>query len=101
MPSPDYFIRALLRIGSLQGRGVLEAVVTGQFKVISDNGGKQLVATAAGGKSFSFQIPHGLAVDQLMAKAEEALSTFDSLDADELDAYLTTRPLRKTVSVFE
>jgi hypothetical protein len=100
MPAPDFFIRALLRIASLQGRAVLEAIITGQFEIVAVNGGKQLIASTGGGNSFSFQIPPGLTTDALMARAEEALSTFDALDSTELSQILTTAPLRKTVACF-
>jgi hypothetical protein len=100
VPSPAFFTRSLIRVASLQGRAVLEAIITGQFSVITSNGGKQLVGVAAGGKSFSYQVPMGLALDQLMAKAEEALASFDAMDSDEVSALLTTIPLRKTVSGF-
>lgn len=100
MPSPSFFVRSLVRIASLQGRGVLESVVSGQFTSIATTGGKQMIATSGGGKSYSFQVPLSLSTDSLMASAEEALETFDSLDSAEVAVLLATRPLRKTVSGF-
>jgi hypothetical protein len=100
VPSPAFFTRSLIRVASLQGRAVLEAIITGQFSVITKNGGKQLIGVAAGGKSFSYMVPIGLSLKDLMGLAEEALAEFDSMDSDEVDALLSTKPLRKTVSGF-
>lgn len=100
MAAPDFFIKALIRIAKLQGRGVLEAVVTGQFRVISEGGSKILTSAAMGGKSYSFQIPPSLTTDIIMSKAEEALELFDSTPTDQLDNWLSARPITTTKAVF-
>lgn len=85
----SYFIRALLRIACLQGRGVLEAVVTGQFKVVQE-GGLQMISSTTAGESFSFSVDADLSTKEIMEGAEEALETFDSYpDADAVLAALS------------
>lgn len=98
-PAPDSFTRSLIRIAKLQGRSVLEGVVTGQFQVISQKGGKVLVSASQPGKSFSFQIPASLSTDAIMARAEDALAYFDSHDSDEIDLLLKG-PIRITRARF-
>lgn len=100
MASPSFFIKSLIRVANAQGRGVLEAIVTGQFDVLKNTGGKQLTGATAGGKSFTYQIPQGLEVNELMAKAEEALEFFDSCDAEQIANYLKRRPDSRTVARF-
>jgi hypothetical protein len=99
MASP-YFIKALIRIAKLQGRDVLEAVITGQFKVISEGGGKILVGTTISNKSYSFQVPASLPTDEIMAIAEQALEEFDSRTVEEIDALLSSRPSNRNKACF-
>lgn len=73
----SFFIRSLLRIACLQGRGVLEVVVTGQFKAVQE-GGLQMISSTTAGQSFSFGVDPKLSTSEIMAAAEEALETFDS-----------------------
>ena len=97
MAAPDYFIKSLIRVARAQGRGVLLAIVTSQFQIVKDSGGKTLTGATANGKSFSYTIPSGLALDSLMAKAEEALEWFDGSTTAQVDAMLATRPTSVTV----
>ena len=98
MAAPDFFIRSLLRVAKEQGREVLLAIVTSQFQQITTSGGKQLTGASANGKSFSYTVPSGLDVAALMAKAEEALTLFDSMSEDELTEMLTARPVSTTTA---
>jgi len=95
MPAPDYFIKSLIRIALLKGRSVLEEIVTGQFRVIAEGGGKILSGSSVGGHSFSFQVPPSMTTDAIMAKAEEALEWFDSTPREQIEAMLSTRPITK------
>jgi hypothetical protein len=100
MASPDFFLRSLLRVASLQGRGVLEAIVTSQFSAVSTNGGKQLTGATANGKSFSYTVPAGLSLLEVMARMEEALEWIDSHTSDELTAILSTKAATYTTARF-
>jgi hypothetical protein len=88
----DFFTRSLVRIASLQGREVLEAVVTGQFEVVSANGGRVMTSASGTDKSFTFQVPSALTTDKIMAAAEYALTFFDSHTETEISYFLTARP---------
>lgn len=89
----SYFIRSLLRIGALQGRNVLEAVVTGQFQAVQQ-GGVQMISSTAAGQSFSFSVDPKLTISQIMAAAEEALEHFDGYpSAAAVLAALAQRPI--------
>lgn len=88
----DFFTRSLVRIASLQGREVLESVVTGQFEVVSANGGRVMTSASGVDKSFTFQVPSALTTDKIMAAAEYALTFFDSHTTDEISNFLTARP---------
>ena len=92
----SYFTKSLLRIASLQGRGVLEDIVTGQFSLLASQGGKTLTTASANGKSFSFQVDPKLQTSDLMGGAEMALEWFDSLDSTELANLLSRRPITRT-----
>lgn len=83
-------MRPLLRIASLQGRAVIEALVTGQFVIVQGSGKVMTTATATN-KSFSFAIDPGLTVEKIMLAADEALAWLDSHTADELAAFLARR----------
>ncbi len=100
MASPDFFLRSLLRVASLQGRGVLEAIITGQFEVVSTNGGKQLTGATANGKSFSYAVPTKLGVDGAMEYSEEALEWLDSHTNAELTAILSNKAATYTTARF-
>ena len=84
------FVRVLLRIASLQGRTVIEALVTGQFSIVQ-GGGKVMTTATATNKSFSFTIDQGLTTSAVMAAADQALAWLDSHTADELTAFLKRR----------
>lgn len=77
----SFFIRSLLRIACLQGREVLEAVVTGQFQAVQQ-GAVQMISSATAGQSFSFAVDPKLGVSEIMATAEQALELFDSYPDD-------------------
>ena len=96
MASPDFFIKSLLRIAMVQGRDVLEAIVTGQFTVIQERGGKMITSLSANGKSFSFQVDPKLSTADLMGTVEQALEYFDGSTQEEIQEYLSTKPIRKT-----
>ena len=100
MGAPTPFIRSLVRVANAQGRDVLEAIITGQFATVKANGGKQLVGVSAGGKSFNYQVPSGLAVQDLMGLCEEALEIFDALDCDQIANYLKRAPRHTAVAKF-
>lgn len=100
MSAPSYFIRSLLRIYNLQGREVIEALVTGQFTLVADKGGKMATSLSANGKSFSFQVDSKLTTSGLMAMAEEALTYIDGSTEAQLTALLSTRPIKTTVAIF-
>lgn len=85
----DPFERSLLRIASLQGRGVLESIVTGQFSIIA--AGKIMVSASATNKSFAFTVPDSLTTDKLMSHADKALAYFDSHSSDEVTNILKSR----------
>ena len=84
----------------MQGREVLENIVTGQFTLITEKGGRQMTSLSANGKSFSFQVDPKLNTSDLLGRVEEALEFFDSSTLEEVQRYLTTRPLRKTKARF-
>jgi hypothetical protein len=94
MAAPSFFIRSLIRIARIQGRDALEDVLTGQFAIIEDRGGRIMTGVSANGKSFSYQVPSKMGTDDLMASFEEALSTFDGSTLEEIEAMLSTRPIR-------
>jgi len=96
MAAPDFFVKSLLRIALSQGRDVLEAVVTGQFNVIQERGGKMITSLSANGKSFSFQVDPKLSTADLMGTVEQALEYFDGSTQEEIQEYLSTKPIRKT-----
>jgi hypothetical protein len=100
MASPDFLIKSLLRIAMTQGREVLENIVTGQFTLISEKGGRQMTSLSANGKSFSFQVDPKLSTSELLARVEEALEFFDGSTLDQVQTYLTTKPLRRTRARF-
>lgn len=86
----NLLVRPLLRIASLQGREVIEALVTGQFTIAKASGKVMTTATATN-KSFSFTIDPSMSAGALMKAADEALAWFDSHTSDELAAFLTRR----------
>lgn len=96
MASPDFFVKSLLRIALSQGRDVLEAIVTGQFTVIQERGGKMITSLSANGKSFSFQVDPKLSTSDIMGTVEQALEYFDGSTQEEIQEYLSTKPIRKT-----
>ena len=96
MAAPDFFVKSLLRIALSQGRDVLEAIVTGQFTVIQERGGKMITSLSANGKSFSFQVDPKLSTSDIMGTVEQALEYFDGSTQDEIQEYLSTKPIRKT-----
>lgn len=100
MAAPDFFIKSLLRIAMAQGREVLENIVTGQFTLITEKGGRQMTSLSANGKSFSFQVDPKLSTSELLARVEEALETFDGSTLDEVQRYLSTRPVRSSKARF-
>jgi len=97
---PSFFVKSLLRIALLQGRGVLLAIITGQFTIIAQDGGKQLTGSSGGGKSFQFQVPSKLTTDELMASAEEALEYFDGNTTAAIETMLSTAPQTRAVATF-
>lgn len=99
MVSDQRLTSALIRIISLQGRAAVEAVLTGQFTIISNGTGK-LVSTSVGGKSFSFGIDSKLNASDLISVCGEALQLWDSMDATARTRFLTARPIRKSVATF-
>jgi len=100
MASPDFLIKSLLRIAMTQGREVLENIVTGQFTLISEKGGRQMTSLSANGKSFSFQVDPKLSTSELLSRVEEALEFFDGSTLDQVQTYLSTKPLRRTRARF-
>jgi hypothetical protein len=100
MAAPDFFIKSLLRIAMTQGREVLENIVTGQFSMLSEKGGKMMTSLSANGKSFSFQVDPKLSTSQIMATAEEALEFFDGSSLQDVQDYLNTKPVRTTKARF-
>ena len=90
----------MLRIAMTQGREVLENIVTGQFTLISEKGGRQMTSLSANGKSFSFQVDPRLSTSELLARVEEALEFFDGSTLDQVQNYLSTKPLRRTRARF-
>jgi hypothetical protein len=100
MAAPDFFIKSLLRIAMTQGREVLENIVTGQFTLISEKGGRQMTSLSANGKSFSFQVDPKLSTSELLSRVEEALEFFDGSTLDQVQTYLSTKPLRRTRARF-
>lgn len=90
------FVSVLLRIASLQGRAVIEALVTGQFE-ITKNGGKVMTQATATNKSFSFTIDQGMTSSAIMQAADQALAWFDSHTEEELAAYLARRSSKWSV----
>ena len=93
-------IQPLMRVIKLRGRKAIENVLLAEYDVIEDKGGGKLISTSIGGKSFSFQMPSSLSADQLMVACEETLRLWDSLDADQRDAYFTVRRQKTTRAVF-
>lgn len=100
MAAPDFFTKSLLRIAMTQGREVLENIVTGQFTLLSEKGGRQMTSLSANGKSFSFQVDPKLSTSELLGRVEEALEFFDGSTLDEVQTYLSTKPLRRTRARF-
>lgn len=101
MAAPDFFIRSLLRVASIQGREVLEAVVLGQFTdTINDGNGLRVISTSINGKTASFSADPKLGTMDLMAKAEEALETFDGLGVDAVIALLSRAPVTRARARF-
>jgi hypothetical protein len=100
MAAPDFFIKSLLRIAMTQGREVLENIVTGQFSMLTEKGGKMMTSLSANGKSFSFQVDPKLSTSQIMATAEEALEFFDGSTLQDVQDYLNTKPVRTTKARF-
>lgn len=100
MAAPDFFIKSLLRIAMTQGREVLENIVTGQFSMLTEKGGKMMTSLSANGKSFSFQVDPKLSTSQIMATAEEALEFFDGSSLQDVQDYLNTKPVRTTKARF-
>jgi len=87
-------VSVLLRIASLQGRGVIEALVTGQFEIVKGSG-KVMISASATNKSFSFQVDPALSVAVIMTAADKTLSWFDSHTTAELASFLTRRATNK------
>lgn len=100
MAAPTPFIRSLIRVANAQGREVLESIITGQFTVLKDSGGKQLTGVTAGGKSFTYTVPPSLSIEQLMGAMEEALEFFDSMTAEQVANYLKRRHESRTLATF-
>ena len=100
MAAPDFFIKSLLRIAMTQGREVLENIVTGQFSMLTEKGGKMMTSLSANGKSFSFQVDPKLSTSQIMATAEEALEFFDGSSLQDVQDYLNTKPVQTTKARF-
>ena len=84
----------------MRGRDVLQAVFLGEFTTIQSSGGGKLINTQVGGKSFSFQLPAGLATDGLMVACDKALRLWDSLDATQRDLVFSTRQPKSVRAVF-
>jgi hypothetical protein len=93
-------VQPLMRVIRLRGRKVIESLLLGEYDTVSTQGGGKLVSTSIGGKSFSFQVPSNLSADALMVACEETLRLWDSMDADQRDAYFTVRRQKKTVATF-
>jgi hypothetical protein len=100
MAGPDFFTKSLLRIAMAQGREVLENIVTGQFTLISEKGGRQMTSLSANGKSFSFQVDPKLSTSELLARVEEALEFFDGMTLEQVQRYLSMRPITKIKARF-
>ena len=83
-------VRPLLRIAKLQGRAVLESLVTGQFTLVQGSGKVMTQATATN-KSFSFTLDSSLSVSAIINDADTALAWFDSHSTAELNSFLTRR----------
>lgn len=99
MAALSLFQRSLVRIASLRGRCVLENIITGQFQIVTEGGGK-LVNTSVGGKSFTFQVSKAMEVEQLMAHAEQALSYFDAYSESQIETLLATPAQDRVVARF-
>jgi len=100
VPSSAEFQLVLLRVIKLRGRACIESVLLGEFDIVSGQGGGKLVNTSVGGKSFSFQLPASLSADALMVACDEALRTWDSLDATQRDLLFTQRKAKSARAVF-
>lgn len=99
-PTPDFFTKSLIRLANLQGRSVLEAVVTGQFETFK--GGKIMISAGVGGKSFSYQVPPGMSTVEIMQEAEKALEFWDYAAANNIDInqWLSQRPIDRICGRF-
>lgn len=100
MAAPNYLVRAFLRVACLQGRDVLEALVTGQFTAVQQ-GGMQMISSTSVGQSFAFNVDPKLSISEIMALAEEALETFDGMGGvDAVTAFLKRPPVTRAQAVF-
>lgn len=110
MAAPSFFVRSLLRVAKLQGRAVLEAIVTGQFVYIQ-NGGRRMIRTKVEGKEFDYNFPPNLQLDAVMGYVEAALEQWDGMAAEDTAAgnavnttvnlILSTRPITATRAGFK
>jgi len=98
--TPDFFTKSLIRVASLQGRSVLEAIVTGQFQTFK--GGKIMISGGAAGNSFSYQVPPNMSTTEIMEQAEKALEYFDWATANSIDLtqWLAQRPVDRACGRF-
>ena len=88
-------VRILLRIASIKGRDVIEALFLGQFETI-ESGGRVMVSSSTADKSFSFSVDQGLGIVDITDAADHALRWLDNHTADQLAAFLITMPRRNT-----
>lgn len=98
-PSP--FIRSLVAYAQENGRAALAAIRSSQFEVIATTGGKQLTGSAAGGKSFTYTVPQGLTILELISFAQVALEYYDTLSDDQRNTLTTRAPITSAVLRFE
>jgi hypothetical protein len=100
MAAPKPFIRSLIAYAVENGRSSLAAIRSSQFSVITTTGGKQLTGVAAGGKSFTYTIPQGLSVLELIEAAQVALEYYDTLTEAQRTTLTTRAPITRTVISF-
>lgn len=100
MLTPDFYVRSLVRVASIEGREALEKLITGQFSITSQEHGQILVSGNLNGKMFTYETPDSTTPDRLMAAAEQALGIFDTLTEEQLTAFLKGTQPRSRQAIF-
>lgn len=88
---PNGLSRVLVRVGSLQGREVLENLITGQFETIMQQNGRVMITASATNTNFSYVLPSGMDPASITTAAEDALTFIDAHSEEEVARFLTSR----------